>query len=111
LLAGNIYLLHYRPDLYPEPEQFRPERFLERQFSAYEYIPFGGGNRRCIGAAFALFEMKLALATILSRCQLILAETQPVLPKRRGLTMTPAGGVKMVLSDRRLLPHLVLTPG
>jgi cytochrome P450 family 110 len=109
LLAGCIYLLHQRPDLYPEPERFRPERFLERQFSAYEYIPFGGGNRRCIGAAFALFEMKLVLATILSRCQLNLAESQPVLPKRRGLTMTPAGGVKMVLRDRRLLPHLALT--
>ncbi|MBW4551708.1 MAG: cytochrome P450 [Aphanocapsa sp. GSE-SYN-MK-11-07L] len=106
ILAGCIHLLHQRPDLYPDPEQFRPERFLERQFSAYEYIPFGGGNRRCIGAAFALFEMKLALATILSHCQLTLAETKPVLPKRRGLTMTAAGGVKMALSDRRSLPHL-----
>jgi cytochrome P450 family 110 len=67
-LVPCIYLLHQRPDVYPEPKQFKPERFLERQFSPFEYLPFGGSNRRCIGMAFAQFEMKLVLAAI--ACQL-----------------------------------------
>jgi cytochrome P450 len=96
-----IYLLHHRPDLYPNPKQFRPERFLERQFSPYEYFPFGGGNRRCIGAAFALFEMKLVLATILSRWQLQLATHHPIKPVRRGVTMAPAQGVPMRVIGQR----------
>jgi unspecific monooxygenase len=101
MLAPCIYLTHRREDLYPEAEQFKPERFLERQFSPYEYLPFGGGNRRCIGAAFALFEMKLALASILSRFELALADNRPVHPVRRGLTMAPAGGVRMIVTGLR----------
>lgn len=98
----NIYLTHHRPDLYPEPDQFKPERFLERQFSPFEYLPFGGGNRRCIGAALALFEMKLVLATILSRYQLALSESRPARPQLRfGVTLVPAGGVKMVFEGER----------
>ncbi|UBF23939.1 cytochrome P450 [Kovacikia minuta CCNUW1] len=100
-IAVCIYLLHHRPDLYPNPKQFRPERFLERQFSPYEYFPFGGGNRRCIGAAFALFEMKLVLATILSRWQLQLCSKQPIKPVRRGVTMAPARGVPMQVVNQR----------
>jgi cytochrome P450 len=96
LLSPCIYLVHHREDLYPQPKQFKPERFLERQFSPYEFLPFGGGNRRCIGMAFAMFEMKLVLATILRHTQLNLAEKGPILPVRRGVTMTPAGGVKMI---------------
>jgi cytochrome P450 family 110 len=95
VLSPCIYLVHHRPDIYPEPKRFKPERFLERQFSPYEYFPFGGGNRRCIGAAFAMFEMKLVLAKVLSRYSLELAENRPVLPVRRGLTMAPAGGVRL----------------
>ncbi|HEY9295627.1 MAG TPA: cytochrome P450 [Phormidium sp.] len=96
ILSPCIYLVHHREDLYPQSKQFKPERFLERQYSPYEFFPFGGGNRRCIGMAFAMFEMKLVLATILRRTQLNLAEKSPVLPVRRGVTMAPAGGVKMV---------------
>ena len=95
MISSCIYLVHHRPDIYPEPNQFKPERFLEKQFSPYEYLPFGGGNRRCIGAAFAMFEMKLVLAKVLSRYSFELAENRPVLPVRRGLTMTPAGGVRL----------------
>lgn len=94
-----IYLVHHRPDLYPDPKQFRPERFLERQFSPYEYLPFGGSNRRCIGAAFALFEMKLVLATILRQHRLELLETKPVQPVRRGVTVAPNRKIKMRLAS------------
>jgi cytochrome P450 len=100
ILSPCIYLVHHRPDIYPEPKRFKPERFLERQFSPYEYLPFGGGNRRCIGTAFAMFEMKLVLAKVLSRYSLELAENSPVMPVRRGLTMAPAGGVRLVVKDR-----------
>ena len=100
IVSSCIYLVHHRPDIYPEPKRFKPERFLERQFSPYEYLPFGGGNRRCIGAAFAMFEMKLVLAKVLSRYSLELAENSPVVPVRRGLTMAPAGGVHLTVKGR-----------
>ncbi|BAZ51063.1 cytochrome P450 [Nostoc sp. NIES-4103] len=99
-LSVCIYLTHHRPDIYPEPNQFRPERFLERQFSPYEFLPFGGGNRRCIGMAFAMFEMKLVLATILSRYSLQLLESRPLLPVRRGLVFAPAGGVHLAVKEQ-----------
>jgi cytochrome P450 len=95
VLVGCIYLTHQREDLYPEHQQFKPERFLERQFSPYEFITFGGGVRRCIGEALAQFEMRLVLATFLSRYQLELAEQRPEKPRRRGVTLAPAGGVKI----------------
>ncbi len=95
-----IYLTHHREDIYPEPKQFKPERFLERQFSPYEYLPFGGGSRRCIGSAFALFEMKLVLATILSEWELKLVSNRPIKPVRRGLTMAPPGNMRMVVKQK-----------
>ncbi|MEH2059593.1 MAG: cytochrome P450 [Nostoc sp.] len=100
LLNPSIYLTHHREDLYPESKQFKPERFLERQFSPYEYLPFGGGNRRCIGMAFALFEMKLVLAKVLSHWEMELADSNPVQPVRKGLLFSPAGGVKMVVKGK-----------
>jgi unspecific monooxygenase len=103
-LVPCIYLMHHRSDLYPDSQQFQPERFLERQFSPYEFFPFGGSNRRCIGAAFALFEMKLVLATILRQYELALVETTPVLPMRRGVTIAPQGGVPMVMQQQRAKP-------
>ena len=101
-LAPCIYLTHHREDLYPEPKQFKPERFLERQYSPYEYLPFGGGSRRCLGEALAMFEMKLVLATILSNYQLALADKRPIRPQRRSVTLSPTGGVKMVMKSRRM---------
>jgi cytochrome P450 len=95
IVMGCIYLLHHREDLYPESQKFKPERFLERQFSPYEFMPFGGGARRCVGEALAQFEMKIILATILRHYQLTLTDNQPVKPQRRGVTLAPKGGVKM----------------
>ncbi|MEC4814116.1 MAG: cytochrome P450 [Scytonema sp. PMC 1069.18] len=95
MIIPSIYLAHHREEVYPQSKQFRPERFLERQFSPYEYLPFGGGHRRCIGLAFAQYEMKLVLATILSRFQLSLVNRRPVDPVRRGLTVAP-GRVRMI---------------
>jgi unspecific monooxygenase len=98
-LAASIYLVHRRPDLYPDPEQFKPERFLERQFSPYEFFPFGGGNRRCIGAAFAMYEMKLVLATLMQRYEFEVRERRAVVPIRRGVTFAPKGGVQIAVTQ------------
>ncbi|MBE9046395.1 cytochrome P450 [Pleurocapsales cyanobacterium LEGE 10410] len=96
-LMVSIYSLHHREDLYPNSQQFDPQRFLHQTYSPYEYIPFGGGSRRCIGSALALLEMKLVTATILSRFQLALTSNQKMLPVRRGLTIAPPASFKMVV--------------
>ncbi len=101
MLAPTIYLTHHREDLYPEPKQFKPERFLDRQYSTYEFLPFGGGNRRCIGYALALLEMKLMLAKILTRWDLSLTSDRAILPKRRGATIAPDDGVPLILNGKR----------
>jgi cytochrome P450 len=108
-VMGSIYLTHHREDLYPEPKQFKPERFLERQFSAYEYLPFGGGARRCIGMAFAQFEMKVVLAKILSNLDLALVDDADVKPKRRGLVTGPDRPIKMVVKGKRQVKYPALT--
>ncbi|WP_375500539.1 cytochrome P450 [uncultured Nostoc sp.] len=114
VLLPNIYLIHQREDLYPQPKEFQPERFLERQFSPYEFLPFGGGVRRCIGEALAIFQMKLVLATILSRYQLELVNRRRERPQRRGFTLAPASGVKMLITGQRArqksLVNMTITP-
>ena len=102
LLYGSIYLVHQREDLYPEPKKFKPERFLERQFSPYEFIPFGGGARRCIGMALAQFEMKLILTKILKNLQLDLIDNGEVKPQRRGLVTGPNRSIQMVVKGKRV---------
>ncbi len=100
-VSAIMYLTHNREDLYPEPKQFKPERFLERQFSPYEFFPFGGGGFRCIGSALSQFEMKLVLANILLNYQLVLADNRPERPQRKFMALGPASGVKMVFAGRR----------
>jgi cytochrome P450 family 135 len=107
-IAPSIYLLHRRPDLYPEPDRFRPERFLERPAGTYEWIPFGGGIRRCLGASFALFEMKVVLSTILARAQLAVANGRSERVTRRAVTFTPARGGRILVE--RLRPRATPTP-
>lgn len=85
-----IYLTHRQEDLYPEPSHFRPERFLDRQFSVYEFVAFGGGSRRCIGYALSLFEMKLILATILTNLKLALPDNRVIKPVRSAFTVAPS---------------------
>ncbi|AVH64476.1 MULTISPECIES: cytochrome P450 [unclassified Nostoc] len=108
VLLGSIYLTHQREDIYPEPKQFKPERFLERQFSAYEYLPFGGGARRCIGLAFAQLEMKLALAKILSSLELELVDNGEIRPKRRGLVTGPDRPIQMIIKSQRQVKSPIL---
>jgi cytochrome P450 len=101
VIMPSIYLAHHRESVYPEPKQFRPERFLERQYSPYEYLPFGGGDRRCIGAAFALFEMKLVLYGIMSKFELSLVNSRPVRPIRRGITVAPSDHLSLRVTGMR----------
>jgi len=100
VVTGCIYLVHQREDLYTNHWQFNPERFLEKQYSPYEFIPFGGGERLCIGMAFAQFEMKVVLATILANCQLDLVSNTNILPQRDGLVTGPNCLIEMVMKRR-----------
>ncbi|NJM18499.1 MAG: cytochrome P450 [Richelia sp. SM1_7_0] len=95
VLVPCIYLAHRREATYQQPDKFIPERFLNQKFSAFEYLPFGGGYRGCIGSAFAMYEIKLILTTILSKFELELTDKKPVKPMRRGITIVPSGGVSL----------------
>jgi cytochrome P450 family 135 len=104
VVAPCIYLLHRRPDLYPQPDEFRPERFLEDAPETYSWIPFGGGVRRCLGASFATFEMKIALRTVLRRARLEPASRRPEGTWRRSIVLAPRRGTRSVLVDRSPRP-------
>ena len=100
-VAPATVLAHHNATTYAEPEEFRPERFIDRSYSAFEYMPFGGGHRRCIGAAFASYEMAIVLGTILKRFQLELIDSKPVVPKRRNVTIGPSTGVPIRVVSAR----------
>lgn len=103
IIVPCIYLAHRRAETYPQPEKFQPERFLNHKFLPFEYLPFGGGSRGCIGAAFSMYEMKLVLASVLSRFELALANQRPVYPVRRGITIVPSAyGTQMVVTKHQL---------
>lgn len=90
-----IWLTHTRPDLYPEPYAFRPERFLAKAPSTYAWIPYGGGVRRCLGAAFAEMEMRVALTEILRTTTLRPATDRAERPLRRNVTLSPRNGTRI----------------
>jgi cytochrome P450 len=100
-VAPAIWLAHTSPDIYPEPFAFRPERFLEQGPDTYAWIPFGGGIRRCIGAAFAEFEMRIVLREVLTRCDLHKASPLPEKTGRRNITLSPKDGTPVVVTARR----------
>jgi cytochrome P450 len=95
-VGAAIVLTHLDPKLYPDPLCFRPERFLDRTYSPFEYLPFGGGTRRCVGAAFAVNEMQIVLGSLLAQHRFALAEARPVKPRPRTFTIGPKGGVRMI---------------
>ena len=97
-VAPSIYLTHRRPDVYPNPEQFEPERFLENPPGTYTWIPFGGGVRRCIGGAFAQFEMQAVLAELVKRRELEPARSESERVFRRAITETPRHDAEVVLA-------------
>ncbi|MEX2048537.1 MAG: cytochrome P450, partial [Gemmatimonadota bacterium] len=103
-IGALILLVHRRDDIYPEPDAFRPERFLEGKPKPHEYLPFGGGHRRCIGAAFSHFESCVALATIMREVDLELCEPGEIRVTRRNVTLGPGGGVRMKLRGRLSRP-------
>ncbi|HEX2285719.1 MAG TPA: cytochrome P450 [Mycobacterium sp.] len=96
-VVPSIYLAHRRPDVYPEPERFRPQRFLEQRAGTYTWIPFGGGARRCLGAAFAEYEMRVVLGTLFDSCKLRPADEKPEPARRRSITHVPGRGATVVL--------------
>jgi len=111
-VAPSIYLMHRRAEIYPDPERFRPERFLEQRAGTYTWIPFGGGVRRCLGAAFAEYEMRIVLSTLFDSCtvQPTNERSEPV--GRRGITHVPGRGATAVFGcGVAVLLRLVLVGG
>jgi cytochrome P450 len=97
----SILLLHHRADVYPDPAAFRPERFLGRKPGTYTWIPFGGGTRRCLGAALAMAEQHVVLRAIAERIDLAAPDIAPERLRHRNVTMIPARGARVAVTARR----------
>ena len=102
-MVPAIAALHYREDLFPDPLEFRPERFLGASADRYSWIPFGGGVRRCLGAAFAQYEMRVVLKAILERADLSAPDPRPERVRPRNITLAPGRGGRVTL-ERPLRP-------
>ena len=100
VLLPNAYLIHHDPEIYPDPYAFRPERFLDESPGTYTWIPFGGGRRRCLGASFALLEMKIVLRAVLSRAEPAQAADATEGSRRRAITLSPRHNAVTVLRAR-----------
>ena len=99
-VRAAIWLINTRPDLYPEPLAFKPERFLENPPTTYGWLPYGGGTRRCLGAAFAELQIRVVLRTIFGLRTLVAESDEMEVPRMRGITLTPPGGVRVIASPR-----------
>ena len=108
-VAISIVALHHRDDVYPNPDVFRPERFLDQKPGTYTWIPFGGGIRRCLGASLAMAEQRVVLGAIARRADLTVSDTAPEAPRQRNVTMIPARGARVILEHRH--PAATLSPG
>jgi len=100
LIACSIYLLQRRADLYPDPDRFDPERFLNKPAPPYTWIPFGGGMRQCIGGSFAIAEIKVVLRTLALRTRLAPADQKDEQIKRAGVGFSPSRGGRIVIQER-----------
>ncbi|KAA5545339.1 cytochrome P450 [Roseiconus nitratireducens] len=94
-VAPATVLAHYNPSTYPDPDEFRPARFLDRRYGSNQFMPFGGGHRRCVGAAFATYEMAIVIGSLVMNSKMESLEPRPPQPKRRNITMGPCSGVDM----------------
>jgi cytochrome P450 len=101
LIFVNSCMLMHDEALYPEPLRFRPERFLERAYGPSEFTPFGGGQRRCLGAAFAEAELRVAVSSLAREWEISLADATPEQAVRRNITMGPKRGVRVRVVGRR----------
>jgi cytochrome P450 len=100
IVMASIYLIHRNPALWPEPEQFKPERMLDKRPPAWQLFPFGGGAWRCLGAAFAEHEMRIVLARLLTAYDVAIAPGVTVRAVQRGITVGPEGGLPVRLTRR-----------
>jgi hypothetical protein len=100
MLAAYAHLVHHDPTIYPEPHAFRPKRFLEQAPGTYTWIPFGGGRRRCLGASFALLEMKIVIRAMLKRYEFEPEQARGEKTRRRNITVSPAHGCRLILHNR-----------
>src|SRR4029079_4920430 len=104
-VVPSITGVHLFTGLYEDAAEFRPERFLEGEAESYAWIPFGGGRRRCIGAAFATMEMEVVLREVLTRLSVRASDPKPEKQKLHTVTLIPAKGARVIVADRSIRPQ------
>jgi cytochrome P450 len=103
MVTPFISLVHRRPEIYPDPMKFRPERFVGTRPGTYSWIPFGGGQRRCLGAAFSLLEARIVLTTIIEHARIETTDKSAERISRKNITIVPGSGGTVTLQARQLI--------